>query len=269
VMIISGRTADNPRHFNDAVDHGFKHIYLEKPGASTVDDLEAMKAVAARNGVSVIVGFNRNYSRYVKLARDVWPVVPPGSRLTIGRNDGLSEDKLDECFERNAEGMLKNMLIHEIVVLVSFFGVRSSSVNMVLTDRHHTARETRHGFTDFRRIRVTLQMDDGLQIDLWGDRCKSEHAEVLVTAPGFEMKTVRPDQELSRLAAEIEEAEPGCPGYFYLQDAEYISLKQRFAEHIARGKTGTPEGCAGLDEAIEGLKLCDIVNDTVVSDLGV
>merc|ERR1712136_192821 len=25
-------------------------------------------------------------------------------------------------------------------------------------------------------------------------------------------------------------------GYFYLQDAEYISLKQRFAEHIARGK---------------------------------
>ena len=98
---------------------------------------------------------------------------------------------------------------------------------------------------------------------------RGEHAEVLVTAPGFEMKTVRPDLDLSRLAAEIEEAEPGCPGYFYLQDAEYISLKQRFVEHIARGKTGTPEGCAGLDEAIEGLKLCDIVNDTVVSDLGV
>ena len=39
--------------------------------------------------------------------------------------------------------------------------------------------------------------------------------------------------------------------------------------YSSRQDCGTPEGCAGLDEAIEGLKLCDIVNDTVVSDLGV
>ena len=35
----------------------------------------------------------------------------------------LPNHDLGECFERNAEGMLKNMTIHEIALLVSFYDV--------------------------------------------------------------------------------------------------------------------------------------------------
>merc|ERR1712187_1092371 len=62
LCIICGRTADNPKLFKDAVDHGFKHIYLEKPGAPTVAELEEMDKYSKAKGVSVGMGFNRNYS---------------------------------------------------------------------------------------------------------------------------------------------------------------------------------------------------------------
>jgi len=40
LAVISGRTGDNPRLLNDAIENGCSAVYLEKPGAPTVRELE-------------------------------------------------------------------------------------------------------------------------------------------------------------------------------------------------------------------------------------
>lgn len=46
MFLISGRTADNPGLLSQCIEHGCTTIYLEKPGATTVKELEDMKAEA-------------------------------------------------------------------------------------------------------------------------------------------------------------------------------------------------------------------------------
>ena len=41
-----------------------------------------------------------------------------GATTKFVHNNAYKEEELGECFERNAEGMLKNMAIHELALLV-------------------------------------------------------------------------------------------------------------------------------------------------------
>jgi hypothetical protein len=59
VALISGRTADNPRLLNECIEAGCKCIYLEKPGAPTVRELEEMKDCAEKAGIEVLMGYNK------------------------------------------------------------------------------------------------------------------------------------------------------------------------------------------------------------------
>ena len=59
VALISGRTADNPRLLGECIAKGCKCIYLEKPGAPTVKELEEMKAEAEAAGIEVLMGYNK------------------------------------------------------------------------------------------------------------------------------------------------------------------------------------------------------------------
>merc|ERR1719401_948049 len=265
LAIICGRTADNPKLFKQAVDHGFKHIYLEKPGAPTVAELEEMDKYSKSKGVSVCMGFNRNYSKYVSLAKDFMAHAPEGATVTLGRNDAFnSPEALDECFERNSEGMLKNMMIHELVVLISHFGLRVANIKEIVPDKKYTCQEIRKGVADFSRVGFTIHMKDGQKFVLWGDRCDGEYAEAIIGADGLMFKTVRPDPKLAAVAAEIESEEPGCMPFFYLQDGEYLGLKKQFCDHISQGKPGVPEGIATIETAIEGLKLCDLITSALM-----
>ena len=45
MALIAGRTADNPKLLRDVINAGCTHVMLEKPGATTVEDLEAMAEV--------------------------------------------------------------------------------------------------------------------------------------------------------------------------------------------------------------------------------
>lgn len=266
LLVICGRTADNPKLFKQAVDRGFKHVYLEKPGAPTVDELEEMNTYAKDNGVAVCMGFNRNYSKYVGLAKDFMAHAPEGATVTLGRNDAFnSPEALDECFERNAEGMMKNMMIHELVVLISHFNLRVADIKEIVSDKKYTCREIRKGVADFSKVGFTISMNDGRKFHLWGDRCDGEYAEAIVSADGVSFKTVRPDPKLADGAAAIEKDEPGCMPFFYLQDGEYLLLKKRMIDHIAEGKPGVPEGIATIETAIEGLKLCDLITNALIA----
>ena len=59
LALISGRTADNPRLLTESIANGCKCIYLEKPGAPTVGELEQMKNEADAAGVEVLMGYNK------------------------------------------------------------------------------------------------------------------------------------------------------------------------------------------------------------------
>ena len=60
IALISGRTADNPRLLKEVIEAGCTHVYLEKPGAPTVGELEEMVAFAKSKGVPVYMGYNKN-----------------------------------------------------------------------------------------------------------------------------------------------------------------------------------------------------------------
>jgi predicted dehydrogenase len=211
------------------------------------------------------MGFNRNFSKYVLLAKDFLPQAPAEAVITAGRTDYFqTPEMMDECFERNAEGMLKNMMIHEIVVLVSHFGLRADEIEEIVCDKKYTCHEIRKGFADFSKMGCTLRMKDGRNFVLWGSRSGGEYAECSISWPGASFKTVRPDAEVSRVAAELEAATPGCPPFFYIQDGEYLLLKERIVQHVAEGKKGNPEGVCTIQHAIEGLKVCDLITVALV-----
>ena len=59
VALISGRTADNPKLLTECIHAGCKCIYLEKPGAPTVAELQKMKEEAEEAGIEVLMGYNK------------------------------------------------------------------------------------------------------------------------------------------------------------------------------------------------------------------
>jgi predicted dehydrogenase len=101
-------TSDNPSLFAKCLDIGCHAIFLEKPGAPSVAELELMKTKADEFGVSVFMGFNKNVSKFVSKTR-AYAKSHPGTNVTFLHNNNYNESGLNECFERNAEGMLKNM----------------------------------------------------------------------------------------------------------------------------------------------------------------
>jgi len=154
MALICGRTSENPKFFESVVSRGFKHVMLEKPGAATFSELNQMAQLAKARDVKVYMGYNRNFSAYVKdlvvRAKDIIKQGKPLT-LTLGRKDIFNEDGLDECFERNAEGMLANMLCHELMVLVTYFGLSTTTIKTITLHEGACKAEVRRGCKDYRK----------------------------------------------------------------------------------------------------------------------
>ena len=54
-------------------------------------------------------------------------------------------ESLGECLERNAEGMLKNMAIHELALLASFYDVTVENIESVSVDKEFSSLQTLKG----------------------------------------------------------------------------------------------------------------------------
>merc|ERR1719326_2777940 len=229
LAMICGRTADNPRILRELIDFGFTSVYLEKPGANSAAELESMQNYAQSKGVSVFMGFNRNFSKYVKSACELVSRDPLNACLRLARFDCFnSNEALDECFVRNAEGMVKNMMCHELMVLITYYGLTANNIQKIVVDKKETVSDVRSGVRDYSRVNFKIVLKSGQEFVLFGDRTGGEHAEAVVSVKGEVMhKAVRPDPEILENAAALEKQEPGCMPYFYLQDAEYKALKQQ------------------------------------------
>ena len=263
LALISGRTADNPRLLSESIAHGAKCIYLEKPGAPTVVELEGMKTEADAANVEVLMGYNKNVCKYVRKTREFAETVD-GSHVTFVSNNAYENtpESLGECFERNAEGMLKNMAIHELALLVSFYDVTVDNIAKVTADKEFSSLQTLKGpsgedFTDFDKIKFTIETKTGKKVSVAADRCGGTDSYATVSdASGDEVfRYYMPDDEDKVLVKELEAKYPDAMPYFFTQDPDYITVKERVAKHTVDGNPA--EGVATIQIAIDTLKVAE------------
>jgi len=251
LALISGRTADNPRLLSEAIKvrmygwmgfgrimfndcfafscvfysyvviYGFYQagctcIYLEKPGAPTVKELEAMREEAKKANVPVLMGYNKNVCKFVSKAREY--ADKNGGHITFVSNNTYENtpESLGECFERNAEGMLKNMAIHELALLVSFYDVTVENIESVTADKEFSSCQTLKGpsgkeFTDFDKIKFTIKTKSGKEVSVQADRCGGDTSYAKVEKDGKEVfRHSMPDEEDKANVSVLEKEYPGA-----------------------------------------------------------
>jgi predicted dehydrogenase len=271
LALVSGRTADNPRLLGEAIKAGCSCIYLEKPGAPTVGELEAMRDEAEAAGVGVLMGYNKNVTKYVQKARDF--AGKNGGKITFVSNNTYENtpESLGECFERNAEGMLKNMAIHELALLVSFFDVSVDNIAECTADKEFSSCQTLKGpsgkdFTDFDKIKFTIKTKTGKEVSVQADRCGGDTSWAMVEKDGKEVfRHSMPDEEDKANVSVLEKEYPGAMPYFFSQDPDYITVKERVANYCANGVEAT--GVATIDIAVETLRVAEYLKPTLEEQL--
>jgi len=271
--LISGRTADNPRLFTECIGAKCTTIFLEKPGAPTVAELQGMRDEAAAAGVGVLMGYNKNVCKYVRKTREFAETVP-GSHVTFVSNNAYENtpESLGECFERNAEGMLKNMAIHELALLVSFYDVTVENIESVSADREFSSMQTLAGpsgkvYTDFDRIKFTIKTKTGKVVSVAADRCGGTDSYATVTdATGSEVfRYCMPDDEDKATVQMLQAKYPTAMPYFFTQDPDYVTVKERVARFTATGEEA--EGLATIDVAVETLRVAEFLTPTLMEQL--
>jgi predicted dehydrogenase len=274
MALVSGRTADNPKLLGQAIAAGCSTIYLEKPGAPTVAELQAMKQEADDAGVTVLMGYNKNVTKYVKNSRE-FAAAHPGSHVTFVSNNTYENtpESLGECFERNAEGMLKNMAIHELALLVSFYDVTVENIESVEADADFSSMQTLKGpsgkeWTDFDKIKFTVTTKTGKKVSVQADRCGGSVTYAVVTdESGNELfKHTMPDEEDEANVSVLEAKYPGAMPYFFSQDPDYVTVKEKVANQCANGVEA--EGIATIDTGIETLRVAEYLKPLLAEQLG-
>jgi predicted dehydrogenase len=273
LALISGRTADNPHLLEESIATGCTAIYLEKPGAPTVTELQAMANIAKEANVPVLMGYNKNVCKYVTKTREFAASVP-GSQTTFVSNNAYANtpESLGECFERNAEGMLKNMAIHELALLVSFYDVTVENIAAVVADKEFSSCQTLAGpsgkmFTDFDKIKFTIETKTGTSVSVQADRCGGTDSFAFVTdESGKELfRYYMPDEEDKLKVQELTAQYPTAMPYFFTQDPDYVTVKERVAKTCA---TGAPaEGIATIDIAVNTLRVAEYLTPLLTEQL--
>uniref|UniRef100_A0A7S3VEF7 Gfo/Idh/MocA-like oxidoreductase N-terminal domain-containing protein n=1 Tax=Chaetoceros debilis TaxID=122233 RepID=A0A7S3VEF7_9STRA len=269
MCLIAGRTNDNPKLFKECVDQGAKVIYLEKPGAPTVAELQEMSDLAESKGVKVYLGYNKNVTPYVQKALALQKE-NAGSSITFCHNNSYATNELNECFTRNREGMLKNMAIHELALLVSFFGVTVDTVKDFNLNTHTLFTEklsvwvpgtvvpNDEYISDFSRIGFSVTTKDSdNSVSVMADRCGGNVSFASVkNADGVEIEKFNfPDEETLKKVEKQCEEDPEMMPYFFVQSDDYSTLKNLVVDSALSGEPA--QSVATIQIAIEALKLAE------------
>mmetsp|Transcript_1584 Transcript_1584/g.2090 ORF Transcript_1584/g.2090 Transcript_1584/m.2090 type:complete len:234 (-) Transcript_1584:165-866(-) len=232
-----------------------------------------MATEAEAAGVEVLMGYNKNVCKYVRKTREFAETVP-GSKVTFVSNNAYENtaESLGECFERNAEGMLKNMAIHELALLASFYDVNVDNIESVTADKEFSSMQTLPGpsgndFTDFDKIKFTIKTKTGTEVSVQADRCGGTDSYAYVTdAEGNEIfRYYMPDEEDKAHVKELEAKYPTAMPYFFTQDPDYITVKERVAKHTVGGAPA--DGVATIGIAVDTLKVAEYLTPLLQEQL--
>ncbi len=146
-----------------------------------------------------------------------------------------------ECFERNAEGMLKNMAIHELALLVSFYDVTVENIESCV------ASWSKHILAP-RRCYLTSQLCHSiLSVEMVAD---TQH-----------FRSCFSFRSISRSLA-YTLTQP----HFFSQDPDYITVKERVGNFCASGFPSMvwPRS---IDIAVETLRVAEYLTPTLQEQL--
>mmetsp|Transcript_20330 Transcript_20330/g.45955 ORF Transcript_20330/g.45955 Transcript_20330/m.45955 type:complete len:596 (+) Transcript_20330:91-1878(+) len=296
--LIAGRSQDNPRFFREAIEKGCTAIYLEKPGAPTVKELEEMAAFAREQGVKVYMGYNKNVSPYMEEALAIEAKRGHGAYTTFYHNQDHSPDDLPELFEQNSEGMLNSMAVHELGLLVAFYGLTAANIKDVVMDRMYSrclmlvGPRTNKVYTDFDKLGFTITTTQGRKAAIYADRCGGDYFEAVVTSPatstsqgtsiegrgkgrtrgrgGQRMVVHRarePSKEQEAKLRDLMKERPDLPPYFLIHHDDYIRLKRRVCAAALVGDGGGAQGVSTIEGGIEALKLAEVLAPRLTKEL--
>ena len=232
-----------------------------------------MKQEAADANVAICMGYNKNVCKYVRNARE-FAASNPGSHVTFVSNNTYepTPESLGECFERNAEGMLKNMAIHELALLASFYDVTVDNIESVSLDKEFSSMQILKGpsgkdFTDFDKAKFTIKTKTGKEVSVQADRCGGDVSYAMVTdASGKELfRHSMPDDEDKANVSTLEAKYPGAMPYFFSQDPDYITVKERVAKKCVSG--GEAKDIATIDIAIAALEVGEYLTPLMQKEL--
>ncbi len=196
----------------------------------------------------------------------------PNSKLVLAHNNSYTREDLPEVFVRNAEGMLKNMAVHELALLVTYFDItvdtiRSLTVNTskLFSEKLQIPLPSTEGgeeksIIDFSRIGFKITDVNGETVSIFADRCGGNVSFAMVQdEQGRELaKFEFPDAEQMIQLEEQVRADPEMMPYFFVQGADYQELKRRVIE-ATLNKT-VAEGVATIQVGVEALKLAEYAN---------
>ena len=150
------------------------------------------------------------------------------------------------------------MAVHELALLVTYYGVTSTSIAEVIALPEDSCVQTLGGLTDFSKVGFTIKTTAGKAITVKADRCGGSCSFASVEVGGAEVfRSMTPDEALKARVDKQQAEDPAMMPYFFLQSEDYWTLKSRVVNHIAEGKPGGPEGIATIDIAIETLKVAE------------
>jgi hypothetical protein len=193
--------------------------------------------------------------------------------------------------------MLKNMAIHELALLVSFFDVTVENIAECIPDKEFSSCQTLKGpsgkeFTDFDKIKFTIKTKTEKDVSVQADRCGGNTSYAKVDKDGVEVfRHEMPDEEDMANVASLEKEYPGAmvrrrirwlfvmfrrrlmrspslclpQPYFFVQDPDYIALKERVANFCANGVEAT--GVADINIAVETLRVAEYLTPTMQKEL--
>lgn len=151
------------------------------------------------------------------------------------------------------------MAIHELALLVSFFGVTVDTVEdfNLNTNALFTEQLTIAGYTDFSKIGFSVTTKSGSAVSVMADRCGGNVSFASVKdGAGMEVKKFEaPDAEAQK-KLELQCAEdPEMMPYFFIQSDDYFTLKNvvinSALENTSAGNVAT------IQIAINALKLAE------------
>jgi predicted dehydrogenase len=274
LAVIACRTDNMPDVACQVMAKGFSHVYLEKPGASSMKGLQQILAEAEARGVVVNLGYNKNVSSYVDgalshLRRCQIPTSdgsfdPSSLRVVLEHNNSfpLPQDDtelLDFIRGAGSEGIVHNMMCHELALAHTFLGLTDRTLDRVEVSPESNVLRV-DGRIDFQRLILRCHLVDGSCLEFIADRCAGNYCSVHIDQKGVPRESFSmPDEEHARWVEEQQKARPKMRGYLLLQQPDYLELKRRVLKQIRTGCEGVPSGVVTLDGARQVLILADVL----------
>lgn len=273
LCVIAGRTCDNPEFFREAISIGASHIFLETPGASSIEQLSNMQSLATTRAVEVYMGYQRLCAPYIGKALSLSRSVPR-SHVFFCHNETYPEEELSMVFDHRHEGMLQSMAAQELAILVTQLGVSVDEIegfkvntNCIFSERHTVRRDNgNQQQTDYSRVAFKITTRNRRSTSVMADRCGGLVSFAVVkshTGKEIQRYQSHDDRQILLLRSEMRENHDLSQDFIIHRD-EYLELKRRVITSILGNQPHKKyPGLASLQDAIDVMILADYCTNRI------